>query len=107
MIFLISHTLEPSPESPGFWMITIFGDNMKAEKLLEKCEDAYCIRDFESLLKLNDEVLGIDPQNPVAISYRSISQCFLNQPRKALETLKAAADIHPRNYYHKNIAAMA
>ena len=80
---------------------------MKEKYLICSCEDAYEKEDFERLLKLSGDVLKIDEENPIAISYRSISYCFLNQPKKALEILKKAEEIHPGNYYHKNIAAMA
>ena len=84
-----------------------FGDNMNIQDLLDKCETTYLIRDFKKLIKLSDEILKKDQDNPIAISYKSISYCFLNQPKKALELLKQANKVHPNNYYHKNISAMA
>ena len=80
---------------------------MNIQDLLDKCEITYLIRDFKKLIKLSDEILKKDQDNPIAISYKSISYCFLNQPKKALELLKQANKVHPNNYYHKNISAMA
>ena len=98
----------PSPSNTFFKGLSgDFGDIMKVKYLLYNCEDAYDEEDFERLLKLSGDVLKIDEENPIAISYKSVSYCFLNQPEKALEILKKASAIHPRNYYHKNIAAMA
>ena len=84
-----------------------FGDNMTIQDLLNKCEWAYDEKDFNKLIGLCDEVFKKDSDNPIAISYKSISYCFLNQPEKTLEILKEASKLHPNNYYHKNISAMA
>ena len=83
-----------------------FGDNMTIQDLLDKCEYAYMDRDFKKLIELCDEVFKKDQDNQIAISYKSISYCFLNQPQKALEILKEAVKLYPNNYYHKNISAM-
>ena len=80
---------------------------MTIEKLLDECEDAYWDKDFERLIGLCDEVLEKYPDNQTAISYKSISYCFLNKPEKALELLKQVRELYPKNYYHKNISAMA
>lgn len=80
---------------------------MIIQDLLEKCEDAYECNDFKRLLKLSDEVLGIDSKNQIAIGYKSISYCFLNQPNDALKLLKKAIGLYPNNYYYKNNAAIA
>ena len=80
---------------------------MTIEKLLDKCEYAYDEHDFKRLIELSDDVLKRDPDNPIAISYKSISYCFLKRPDKAIEILDEAGKIHPENYYHKNILAMA
>ena len=83
-----------------------FGDNMTIQDLLNKCEYAYIDKDFKKLIELCDEVFKKNPDNQIAISYKSISYCFLNQPLKALEILKEAVKLYPNNYYHKNISAM-
>ena len=80
---------------------------MTIEKLLEKCEDAYLEDDYKRLIKLCDEVLEKDSDNQTALGYKSISYCFLNRPERALELLKEAKRLHPKNYYFKNISAMA
>ena len=84
-----------------------FGDNMTIQNLLNKCENAYIEKDFKKLIGLCDEVFKKDSDNPIAVSYKSISYCFSNQPEKALEILNEASKLHPNNHYHKNIAAMA
>ena len=80
---------------------------MTIEKLLDKCEDAYLEDDYKRLIKLSDEVLEKDPDNQTATGYRSIAYCFLNRPERALELLKEAKRLHPKNHYFKNISAMA
>ena len=80
---------------------------MDMEKLLEECENAYRSHDFKRLLKLSDEILREDSQNQIAIGYKSISYCFLNQPKDALELLGKAIKLYPNNYHYKNNAAMA
>lgn len=81
---------------------------MTVQELLDKCDDTYYFeKDYEKLIGLCDEILKEDSDNQIAISYKSISFCFLNQPEKALEILMEAAGLYPKNYYHKNIAAMA
>ena len=80
---------------------------MTIQDLLDKCEKAYFQDDFKRLLKLSDEVLSIDSKNQIAIGYKSISLCFLNQPKKALEILQKAIELYPNNYYLKNNEAIA
>ena len=84
-----------------------FGDNMTIQDLLNECECAYDEKDFKKLMELCDEVFKKDPDNQIAIGYKSISCCFLNQPQKALEILNGAVKLYPDNYYYKNISAMA
>ncbi|MBE6499532.1 MAG: hypothetical protein E7Z80_03155 [Methanobrevibacter thaueri] len=80
---------------------------MTIQDLLKKCEHTYNKKDFKTLVGLCDEVFKKDPDNPIAMSYKSISYCFLNQPKKTLEILKKANKLHPNNYHYKNITAMA
>lgn len=80
---------------------------MNRKELLSQCGEAYDENDFKRLLKLSEEVLKIDPENPIARSYRSISHCFLGNPQKALDILAEARSAHPKNHYHRNIEAMA
>ncbi|MBO6110226.1 MAG: tetratricopeptide repeat protein, partial [Methanobrevibacter sp.] len=79
---------------------------MTIQDLLDKCEYAYDERDFKKLIELCDEVFKKDSDNQIAISYKAISYCFLNQSQKALEILNDAIKLYPDNYYHKNITAM-
>lgn len=79
---------------------------MTIQNLLNECDCAYDEKDFKKLIGLCGEILKKDPDNQTALSYKSISYCFLNQPQKALEILKAGK-LYPDNYYHKNITAMA
>lgn len=87
--------------------ITVSVIIMTIDKLLEECESAYNVRDFERLIELSREVLKNDPDNQIAIGYMAISYCFSNRPKKALEILKPAVDLYPDNRYFKNISAMA
>lgn len=80
---------------------------MTIQDLLDKCKNAYDAKDFKRLMELSDEVLKKNPDNQTAISYKSISYCFSNQPEKALEILDGAGMLYPDNHYHKNISAMA
>ena len=50
-----------------------FGDNMTIQDLLDECEYAYDIKDFKKLIELCDEVFKKNPDNQIAISYKSIS----------------------------------
>lgn len=80
---------------------------MNKKKLLMECEDAYLEHDYRRLIELCDEILEADEKNPIAISYKSIAYCFLNQPQKAADILKEAIRLYPDNYYMNNNLAMA
>ncbi len=80
---------------------------MNKKKLLMECEDAYLEHDYRRLIELCDEILEADEKNPIAISYKSIAYCFLNQPQKAADILKEAIRLYPNNYYMNNNIAMA
>ena len=80
---------------------------MNIDELLSECEEAFNCRDYENLLKISREALKKDPENQIAMGYNACSYCLLNQPQKALELLEPAIRKHPKNYYFKNILAMA
>ena len=80
---------------------------MTIRDLLKKCEIAFGKNDYKGLIGLCDEIFKMDSKNQIAIGYKSVAYCFLNQPEKALEILEDAIKLYPNNHYLKNNLAMA
>ena len=80
---------------------------MTIRDLLKKCEIAFGKKDYKGLIGLCDEIFKADSKNQIAIGYKSVAYCFLNQPEKALEILEDAIKLYPNNHYLKNNLAMA
>ena len=73
---------------------------MNMEKLFDKCSDAYLKDDYEKAMKICDEILKTDPDNPKALGYKASCLHFIGKSDEALELLDNAIRLHPENYYY-------
>ena len=80
-------------------------DEFTIEDLLDECESAYGIKDYDSVLEICDRILELDKDNERALEYRSSSLFYSGRYGEALECVDKAIGLYPTNYKFFNVKA--
>lgn len=78
----------------------------RVEELLGECEIANFDDDYERIIELTGELLETEPDNQIAIGYRSFAYIRLHQYEKASKLLERGCRLYPKNHYLKENRAM-
>jgi tetratricopeptide (TPR) repeat protein len=72
---------------------------MAVEELVDKCDKSYRERDYKQVIAACDEILRTDPDNEIALDYKSASLLLLDRNDEALEIVDYALGLYPNNHH--------
>lgn len=72
---------------------------MSLEKLIERCGEQFGDDDYAGAVRTADEILGIHPDNEIALGYKCESLYLLDECNEALKLAHHAIKLYPNNWH--------